>query len=208
MKKFYTMIPLQVSGELIAYCYEPIGNSKLLMKTKTRFPILTAVSGYAVPGEPFAVIYVVTDDGRAQENENQFLAELHDLCETKGLIEPELHRISIGTDETVAAQTGVFQKIIEYAQENDELFACITYGTKPQSQVLLMAVQYAYRLLKNTTISCIVYGQIDRPSKDKSTWTGKVYDMTALVQLDEVVRMLADRGVKNPKPIIDSLLSL
>lgn len=32
--------------------------------------------------------------------------------------------------------------------------------------------------------------------------------MTALVQLDEIVRMLADRGVEDPKAVIDSVLAL
>ena len=208
MKKFYSIIPLQVSGQLDSYCYQAVGNSKLQMDEIISFPILTAISGYAVPGEAFSVIYVVTDDERTKENESRFLAELKKLCESRGLTAPEIHRIGIGTDDTVAAQAATFQKVIELAAEDDELFACITYGTKPQSQVLLMSVQYAYRLMQNSSISCIVYGQIDRPSKDKSTWKGKVYDMTALVQLDEIVRVLADRGVKNPKPIIDSLLSL
>ena len=72
----------------------------------------------------------------------------------------------------------------------------------------MMAVQYAYRVKKQTTISCIVYGQIQRPERDRSTWTGRVYDMTALVQLDEIVRMLADRGVEDPKAVIDSVQCL
>jgi hypothetical protein len=84
----------------------------------------------------------------------------------------------------------------------------MTYGTKPLSTAVMMAVQYAYRVKQNTSISCIVYGQIDRPSKDPETWNAKVYDMTALVQLDEIVRVLADRGVANPKEAIDSILSL
>ena len=45
-------------------------------------------------------------------------------------------------------------------------------------------------------------------ARDRSTWTGRVYDMTALVQLDEIVRMLADRGVEDPKAVIDSVLAL
>lgn len=108
----------------------------------------------------------------------------------------------------VATHTATFQKLISYAQEDDELFACITFGTKPLSIAVRMAVQYAYRVKKNTSISCIVYGQIDRPGSDRSTWCAYVYDETALVQLDEVVRMLADRNVQDPKGTIDAILNL
>ena len=79
---------------------------------------------------------------------------------------------------------------------------------KPLSIAVRMAVQYAYRVKKNTSISCIVYGQIDRPGSDRSTWRAYVYDETALVQLDEVVRMLADRNVQDPKGTIDAILNL
>lgn len=205
MKKFYTVIPQQGKGNLKSNCYQAVGNSKLQMDSETSFPILTAVNGYMSADEPFAVIYVVTDDGRSSNNEARFLTELKTICETKGLAEPELHRIGVALDDTVAAHAATFQRIIELAEEDDELFACVTYGTKPQSQVLLMAVQYTYRIMKNSSISCIVYGQMDWM---QTPATAKVYDVTALTQLDEIVRVLADRGVKNPKPIIDSLLSL
>ena len=32
--------------------------------------------------------------------------------------------------------------------------------------------------------------------------------MTALIQLDEIVRVLADKGVENPKAVIDRILAL
>ena len=94
-------------------------------------------------------------------------------------------------------------------EDDDELFACMTYGTKPLSQAIMMAVQYAYRIKNNTSISCIVYGSIDRSqSRNPEEWIGYVYDETALVQLDEVVRILAARKVSNPQEIIRQILTL
>lgn len=61
MKKFFTVIPLQVSGQLSRYRYEPVGNTRLGMEDETSFPILTAVHGYAQPGEPFRCIAVMAD---------------------------------------------------------------------------------------------------------------------------------------------------
>lgn len=94
-------------------------------------------------------------------------------------------------------------------EDNDELFACTTYGTKPQAQAVMMAVQYGYRIKYNTSIACIVYGEIPRKEPDSDTWsTAKVYDVTALTQMDEIVRVLADRKVADPKSVIKYILDL
>ena len=197
MKKFYTIISLQqdLDDERSAYCYQAVGNPKLQLDHKTRFPIMTAMEGYTQPGA-------------GHRNLELFRREVEELCRRKGLVCPGVQVVTVPEDDRVATHTATFQKLLNYAADGDELFSCMTYGTKPMSTALMMAVQYAYRVKKQTTISCIVYGQIQRPERDRSTWTGRVYDMTALVQLDEIVRMLADRGVEDPKAVIDSVLAL
>ena len=68
---------------------------------------------------------------------------------------------------------------------------------------LRMAVQYAYRVKENTSIACIVYGEVNR-----AAGTTRIYDETALVQLDEIVRLLAERGVSDPGSVIGNLVQL
>ena len=208
MKKFFTVIPLQVPGMLSRYRYEPVGNARLGMEEETSFPILTAVHGYAQPGEPFQVIAVVADSEVGRANCQALRQELEALCEKYGLTCAGVEEVTVPSDESVSAHAATFQKLIAYAEDEDELFACITFGTKPLSMAVRMAVQYAYRVKRNTSISCIVYGQIDRPSRDPSTWQAYVYDETALVRLDEIVRVLADRGVADPGAVISSVLDL
>lgn len=208
MKKFFTVIPLQVPGQLSRYRYEPVGNTRLGMEEETSFPILTAVHGYARPGEPFRVIAVVADSEVGRANCQALREELEALCEKYGLTCAGVEEVTVPSDESVSAHAATFQKLISYAEDEDELFACITFGTKPLSMAVRMAVQYAYRVKRNTSITCIVYGQIDRPSRDMSTWRAYVYDETALVRLDEIVRVLADRGVADPGAVIQRVLAL
>lgn len=208
MKKFFTAIPLQVPGQLSRYRYEPVGNVRLGMDEETSFPILTAVHGYVQPGEPFQVIAVVADSEVGKLNCQALRQELDALCDKYGLSCAGVEEVLVPIDESVAAHASTFQKLIAYAEDEDELFACITFGTKPLSMAVRMAVQYAYRVKRNTSISCIVYGGIDRPSRDPDTWRAYVYDETALVRLDEIVRVLADRGVADPGAVIQRVLSL
>ena len=98
-----------------------------------------------------------------------------------------------------------FQKLLDYVDDDDELFCCITFGTKPLAQTLLLAIQYAYRVKRNASISCILYGHIARTADGSAA---SVYDMTALTQLDEIVHLLAQRGVRDPRAALEGLLSL
>lgn len=210
MKKFFTNVPLQVKGNLAKYVYTPVGNDKLRMNEPTSFPILTAVNGYVEGGEEFRIIAVApqTEDGRRNLGELQ--DEVRSLCERRGFsCSHGVELVEAPKDERAFSQVATFQHLIDYAEDNDELFACMTFGTKPLSKVLLMAVQYAYRLKKNTSLSGVVYGQVDRSGgSDPSLWKAYVYDETALYHVDEIVRMLAERGVTDPKATIDHILSL
>ena len=205
MKKFFTSIPLQKQGKLGNYHYEAVGNALLDMEGKTSFPILAAVQGYVEPGEHFRLVAVTPDTEDGRRNLEALRAELSALCADKGIVcENGVELVPAPADEKVSSHVSTFQRLIDFVEDEDELFACLTYGTKPQSMALLMGVQYAYRVKKNTSLGCIVYGQIDRNEGERAY----IYDETALVQLDEITRILADRRVENPKAVIDSLLKL
>ena len=207
MKKFFATVPLQKGEQLKQLVYVAQGNSRLSMKEATRFPIIPAINGYVAPGEPFRVVTVVQDNEDAERNYEYLRQELRALCERNGLTYPErdVERVAGPADQRVSSNVDTFQALIDLIEDDDELFACVTYGTKPMSMALLTAVRYAYRLKRNTTVSCVVYGEVDRSSGD---WKAKIYDETALVQLDEITRMLAERGVAHPKESIEAILSL
>ena len=80
MKKFFTNIPIQLPGGLENMVYEAVGNDRLTMSEKTRFPILSVVHGYAERGEPFRLIAVETKGGGGSENLKLLRQELDALC--------------------------------------------------------------------------------------------------------------------------------
>ncbi len=209
MKKFITVIPLQVQGQLRRYHYQAVDNSRLQMDGPTSFPILTAVNGYVQPGEEFRLLAIAADSEDGRRNCAVLRDELERLCRTKGCPCPQIETIPAPADEGVAAQIAAFQRLIACVEDDDELFVCVTYGTKLLSQVTLMAVQYAYQAKKNTSISCVVYGQIDRSGgQEPERWTARIYDETALLQLGEIVRVLVQRGTADPRAAVDEILSL
>ncbi len=204
MKKFFTMVPLQF--DLASYHYEAADNALLEMEGEISFPILTAINGYAETGEEIRVIAVMTDLEPVRKNGQKFREAVVELCSKKGVSLPNgVEFILVPNEEQVTAHTDVFQKLIDLMEDNDDLYTCITYGTKPQSMVMQMAVQYAYRVKTNVSIGCIVYGKVTRLSAE--TAHAEIFDMTLLIRLDEMVRMLADKGIRNPRAIIRKVLS-
>ena len=131
MKKFFTVIPLQVPGQLSRYRYEPVGNTRLWMEDETSFPILTAIHGYVQPGEPFQVIAVVADSEVGRANCQALRQELETLCGKYGLTCAGVVEVTIPSDESVSVHAATFQKLIPYAEDDDELFACITLSRCP-----------------------------------------------------------------------------
>lgn len=210
MKKFFLNIPLQKEGQLPRLHYTAVGNSNLSMEVPTSFPIITAINGYVKNNEEFQVIAVKQpDNADAERNFGYLNRELEELCEREGISCPEVKIIQGPKTQEVLENVSTFQQLINYTDENDELFADITFGTKPMSMALLMAVRYSRRLKSNARVSCIVYGEADRRGKtDPKDWLAWVYDETALVELDEVTRILADKGVEKPEEVIRSIIEL
>ena len=207
MKKFFTSISLQKT-DLDVLHYYAVGNSKLQLEEdeKVSYPILTAVNGYVQPGEDFKLIAVMTDKEETRRNLEVLRGQLTELCSRKGFVCPkDVEVVLIEDDQNVSTHVGTFRKLLDYVDDGDELFSCMTFGTKPLAQAMMLAVQYAYRVKRNASISCIVYGEVDRFASPKAA---RVYDMTALIQMDEIVHMLAQRGISDPKAALDSLLAL
>lgn len=205
MKKFFTAVPLQQRSEGLArLSYQAVGSSALQMEEPTSFPILTAVNGYARPGEDFRLIAVTAGSDAARRNQRELSVQLEELCGRRGLTCPGgVETVLAEGSQAVADHAATFLKLLDYVDDDDELFVCMTFGTKPLSQAIMLAVQYAHRVKRNASISCVVYGEMDHSQSPR----GRVYDMTALIQLDEIVHLLAQRGVADPRGALDAILS-
>lgn len=205
MKKFFTNIPLQKEKQLQPFLYQACGNRRLVMDEKTRFPIIPAINGYVEAGEEFRVIAVMQDSDDAKRNLGLLEEELKSLCEKKRLPFPAngIECIAGSEDQTVISNLVTVQSLLDCIGDEDELYVCVTFGTKPMAMTLLSAVRNACLLSHNTKVSCIVYGEIDRRnSSDPKDWKCSIYDETPLVELDRLSYAMA---LKSPHTALKNI---
>lgn len=211
MKTFLSIIPFQYHGNFHAYKYVAADNQRLAYNHETHFPILAAINGYCEKGDEVRVIVIGEDNENSRINAKTFETEFNYLCSMNELSCPNgIETIIVPTEDDVSRQISTFQTLIDMICDDDELFVCMTYGTKPKSSTMLLATQYAYRIKNNVSISCVVYGQVDRSQSggDHTKDRASIFDMTSLIMLDEMIRVMADEKVQNPRKLLETILSL
>lgn len=200
MKKFITVMPLQPKDKLMKSNYMAVGNNKLQCDFDTSFPVITIINGYVEKEDDIEIIILRQQHENAIANYEIFTEEISSLSERKGF-KYKLNVIDIPYDNRPSVHLNTFAKLAEQINDEDFVNACVTYGTKPLSQVEIMTINYAYRAKHNCSIGAIVYGEYDHNEN-----IAKVYDITSLFFMDEMVRTISEHGVKNPLKSIKSMV--
>lgn len=205
MKKFFTVAPLQrvTSGEL---CYVAVNNSKLQYDVPNCFPLLPLIYGYVEAGEAVELFVLTTQDHEiATENYQTINREATKLCGELGA-SCVVNRIGIPFDETVESHLETFKTLIGKISDGDTILADMTYGPKCLAIILMMAMNYGYRVCKDCTIECFVYGSKD--FRDGHPCGKRIFDITSLFLMDQIVNELAKSGNRNPMKAIESILTI
>lgn len=205
MKKIITVAPMQpVSPD--GECYTAINNDRLQYDEPACYPVLPLINGYIKPGEAVEV-YILTTEEHDQCGKN--------YCEMAGLIQSLCQKIGascavssipVPFDESPATHLSTFQALLNRIGDGDILYADMTYGSKCQAITLMMGLNYAYQSCENCTVECFVYG-----SKDFSAAARKgkrIFDVTSLFLMDQIVNELAKSGSRNPKKAIEAILAI
>ena len=207
-KTFITVIPFQPEGRLTPVAYAAHGNTKLEYGEETRFPIIPMISGYAEKSERIRIIAILTDGDNFKHNyENYFVPEINALVKRNGYIIEGIKVIPTPDSEDIDVQLRLFSDIISAIGDDEELYTCITYGTKPTPIVQFMALNYAYKLKKNASVGCVAYGRFLHNDMD-GHGIGRIYDQTAMFYMNSIVNKLAEHGASNPERAIRIMLGL
>jgi hypothetical protein len=207
-KTFIATIPFQGKDKdgndmLKPVTYTPAGNSRLTYGA-TRFPIIPLINGYAERGDRVRVIAIFTDGDNFKHNyETYFVPEVTELAAQNGYTFDGIEIVQTPNKEDIDTQLALFADIIAKIGDGEELYACITFGTKPTPIVQTMALNYAYKLKKDTSIGCVVYGLFRHGNP-----VGEIFDTTALFYMDSIVNKLAEMKTPHPEKAIRAMLGI
>ena len=211
MKKFITYVSLQTGRNLQKINYESVDNVELKSDRAVRFPISILVNTYAEKGEDVEIICVIEKgNDSSKENENPLKDEINQIAQEKGF-QPSYKEIEVAKDERAESHLDTFRKLIEIIKDEDELFACITYGTKPFPILEMMALNYAYQIRTNISVRSVVYGKVnwsrERDEEGRSKIeSAYIYEISALFFMTQIMNSLSERKVENPDEIIEKIL--
>lgn len=205
MKNFFTVIPLQGKFGLKKYNYEAFGNTKLIMEKETSFPIIQVINGYAEKGEEISVVAIRNNGDSTAKNSESFEAELKELSKANGFTY-KLNFVDTKKEQDVHTQIEIFKEVIKHTKDEDTLYACSTYGTKPQSKILEMAINYANKVRSNTYVECIVYGLVNR--EEGKPDESHIYDTTAMYSLNDIIDSMAERRITDPDALLDKITKM
>lgn len=202
MKKFITTIPLQGRGELSSSVYQAVGNPALQYDKKIAFPIIAVMNAYVKEGEEIEVLAIKQNHERTNRNYEIFQEQLKEFEKDKNCT-CKISLVSIPYEELVDTHLYTFEQLIEKLGHGDELYACMTYGTKMVPIVEMLALNYACRVLDNTSLGCAAYGQLDH-----GTGTMKIFDISSLLLMDEIVNRISSLKPANPIGYIKTVLDI
>ncbi|MDE6789873.1 MAG: TM1812 family CRISPR-associated protein [Ruminococcus sp.] len=204
MKRFISTIPIQPEGSLHKTNYLLMEDNALLKTDRTtRFPILIPLENSVSEGEKIIVTVILIDRPNVPRNYELFKEELKELSQLKKFTY-EIVEVRTPDSEIAKNHLDLFKNISTLFANNrdEELYACITYGTKPMPMLLMMALTFAYKLCDSFTIESIVYGGFEH-SLNQSF----IYDVSSMFYLNSAVNNMANLDIEDPLKIIDGFIS-
>lgn len=210
MKKFFTSVPFQ--STLTPCIYKPVGNTPLSYEKSHSLPILNVINNCTEKGEEIEVVFLVGDNENIKRNLEYVKKSLDELLDERQL-KCKIKYIDYPDSDDISVMLELYGRLIRLCEDNDEIYSCITFGTKPVPLVQMMAMRYAYHAKKNVFIGMIVYGKAHGKMKEIDgirkyvTDKAEIYDMTSMFYMDELSEKFCRMGIQNPEEKIAAMIS-
>ena len=161
MKHFITAISLAKDLKTTVY---KNAESVEFLETDREFshPILVPIMNLAEKGEKIKVTVILTTKPSqvVKQNYEHFVGELNRLRDEIGFDYGEINLIEASYDESSSKHLKLFESIINSIGSDELITADVTYGNKPTSMALQLALTYSYQIFSmflHCSISTILW---------------------------------------------------
>lgn len=167
-------------------------------------PILIPIKNLSEKGEKIKVTAILTSKTSpfVRRNFERFTEELNMLRDEIGFDYGEINVIEASYNESSCKQLSLFESIINSIGGGELITADITYGNKPTSMALQLALTYSYLYGDNTAVKALVYGEFDHDAK-----CANIFDVSALFYINNILGRLSSARPSDPLAFIRPLLN-
>lgn len=203
MKHFITTISLAKDLKTTVY---KNAESVEFLETDREFshPILIPIMNLVEKGEKIKVSVILTNKTSqfVKQNFEYFKGELNRLRDDIGFDYGEINVIEASYDESSSKHLHLFESIINCIGSDELITADITYGNKPTSMALQLALTYSYLYGDNTAVKALVYGEYNH-----DTNCSNIFDVSALFYINNIMGRLSSAKPSDPLAFIRPLLN-
>lgn len=162
------------------------------------FPLSYLVDSNVKENDDVVIITAVEQgkDGKinnAMVNYEKYKLEIEDIVKDRN-IKLDFQEIPLTTEFDSLTFNRFFKKIGTLIQDDDQLYVDFTFGMKPYSISMFVAVAYAEKAARNVDVDTIIYAQkysgfsraktAEEKAKDPSK--SRIYDITGLFYLNAI----------------------
>ncbi len=201
-------MPLQGRVGLKKVYYKPEGMTLGEEILKTSFPIVPIIKHVTDNASKrnetidCKIIVAKMKNDDTEKNQMIFLDELESIGISRECVET----IELCEDSKRATGVKMFFDLLKKIDDDADVYACITFGTKVMSCVVSYLMSCVDKLKRNTFVKGVYYGQINRIDgefKDASLW-----DVSGVLRINEIVNNIANLGLHNTEETLIRLLEV
>lgn len=202
MKNIYiTSIPLQGKDRLWKKKYIPQDGINFDEDIETAFPIIPVMKKTMDPEVENKVIVVIMKSTDSKENFELFKKELQEIN-----VDPQcVTCVELEEDSRYATGVNMFMQLVREIEDDSDVYACITYGTKIMSVVMTYVLSSVGYLKRNTIVKSVCYGHIDwENGKAKHA---RVWEVIGIMRINELVRTMDSLNLENPMEALEDFMN-
>jgi len=183
MKVVVITEPMQRPNWIKPVIYPVDGNKTVEYEKPIRCPVNGILAKTMKKGEEVKVIYIMTigKNSFCEENKKVFIEELEAINSEIGAV-LSYDTVEIEFLATKKTYNKLITDLADKIPDNAELYADITYGSKPAILSLFCALRFVEEF-RNAVVQYFVYGRAERNKKTNKLEDLMIFDITSLYYL-------------------------
>lgn len=149
-----------------------------------QFPLSYLIDENVEEGDKVVIITAVTQTETPMQNYEAYKKEVLNIVKDKK-IDIEFVEIKQTIEFDSLTFNQFFKEIANLIQDNDQLYVDFSFGMKPYTISMFVAVAYAEKAARNVDVDTIIYAQKYSGNKEEGI-ISKVYDITGLFYLNAI----------------------